>query len=306
MAKIVLAGGTGNLGSLLIPMLRAREDDIVVLTRHRMIKHHPQVQFVKWDGRTMDDWVDEIEGEDVLINLSGASINRRFTAKNKSLLRDSRVIPTQTLGNAVQQLARPPKLWINFSGVSIFSRAAQIQDEYGNHYADSFLGELAKDWEQAFSDIELSSTKKLLLRMSPVLSKQSGMFKELLPLAKWGLGGQVGSGEQMISWIHEDDFVRLIEWILDAEGIQGILHGCSPHPVSNKEFMRALRQASGRSFGLPLPRPLAKVGALIKGVDPSLLLDSVPVTSFLTIEKGFKFNFPYIQPAFNQLVNSTT
>lgn len=159
MAKIILAGGTGNLGSLLIPMFRAREDEIVVLTRHKMIKHHPQVRFIKWDGETMDDWVEEVEGADVLINLCGASINRRFTPENKALLLDSRVIPTRTLGNAIQQLGRPPRLWINFSGVSIFSGAAKLQDETGHKYSDCFLGQLAKQWEQAFLDVELSTTK---------------------------------------------------------------------------------------------------------------------------------------------------
>lgn len=306
MAKIILAGGTGNLGSLLIPMFRAREDEIVVLTRHKMIKHHPQVRFIKWDGETMDDWVEEVEGADVLINLCGASINRRFTPENKALLLDSRVIPTRTLGNAIQQLGRPPRLWINFSGVSIFSGAAKLQDETGNKYSDCFLGQLAKQWEQAFLDVELSTTKKLILRMSPLLSKQSGMFKELYPLVRWGLGGRVAGGEQFISWIHEEDFVRMIEWAVDTAETEGLLHACSPNPVPNTDFMKALRVASRRAIGLPMPRFVAKTGAFIKGMDPSLLLDSVPVTTHLTLQKGFEFNFPYIQPAFNQLVKKTT
>lgn len=306
MAKIVLAGGTGNLGSMLIPMFRAREDEIIVLTRRKMIKHYPQVQFVQWDGHHMDDWVEEIEGADVLINLCGASINTRFTEDNKQVLRDSRIVPTRTLGCAVQQLARPPRLWINFSGVSIFSGAQQLQNELGDDFSDDFLGELAKHWEDAFQAVELQTTQKLVLRMGPVLSKQSGMFKELYPLAKWGLGGQVGDGQQMISWIHEDDFIRLVEWAVVTEGIPGILHACSPNPVPNREFMRALRHAVNSPIGLPLPTPMAKIGAFLKGVDPSLLLDSVPVTTFSTLEKGFEFNFPYIQPAFNQLVKKTT
>ncbi len=306
MGKIVLAGGTGNLGNLLISLFREQDHEIVVLSRRKMLKHHPQIQFVQWDGKTQGEWVEALEAADVLINLAGLSINRRFTARNKSLLKSSRIEPTKALGEAISALQIPPKLWVNFSGVSIFNGAKEVQNETSRAYAEDFLGKLAQDWEQVFIDADTPNTEKVILRMSPLLSKQSGMFAELYPLAKYGLGGKVGNGRQMISWIHEEDFVRLVDWIIHAEKREAIYHACSPNPVSNAEFMKALRDASGKSIGLPLPEPLARIGAFVKGVDPSLLLESVPVTTILTLRNGFNFKFPYIQAAFDQLTSKST
>ena len=306
MAKIVLAGGTGNLGNLLISLFRDQDHEIIVLSRQRMVKHHPKVDYVYWDAETLDSWQKELEGADVLINLCGLSINRRFTKKNKALLRSSRLVPTKLLGEAVSQLENPVKLWINFSGVSIFNGGTSLKDETSKEYSDDFLGTLAQDWEKTFLATNTPHTEKLILRMSPILSKKSGMFAELYPLAKRGLGGKVGDGKQMVSWIHEVDFVGLIDWIIQSEQRADIYHACSPNPVSNTEFMEKLRQSCGVSFGLPLPVFMAKMGAFVKGVDPSLLLDSVPVTTLLTLKNGFQFNFPYLQPAFNQLIKSST
>lgn len=306
MAKIVLAGGTGNLGSLLISLFREQDHEIIVLSRKRMVKHHPQVDFVYWDAENLDSWQKELEGADVLINLCGLSINRRFTKKNKELLRSSRIVPTRLLGEAISKLNDPVKLWINFSGVSIFDGAIGLKDETSTDYSNDFLGTLAQDWERTFLAANTPHTEKLILRMSPILSKRSGMFAELYPLAKIGLGGKVGDGKQLISWIHEADFVGLIDWIIKSEQRADIYHACSPNPVSNAEFMQKLRQSCGVSFGLPLPVFMAKMGAFVKGVDSSLLLETVPVTTLLTLKNGFQFNFPYIQPAFDQLIKSST
>ncbi|MGB7526771.1 TIGR01777 family oxidoreductase [Sphingobacterium cellulitidis] len=306
MAKIVLAGGTGNLGNLLISLFREQGHEIIVLSRQRMIKSHPKIEFVLWDAENLDTWQKKLEDADVLINLCGLSINRRFTKENQKLLRSSRLIPTKLLGEAIAQLESPVKLWINFSGVSIFNGQTGLQDETSHLYANDFLGQLAQDWERVFLEAKTPATEKVILRMSPLLSKKSGMFAELYPLTKMGLGGKVGTGKQMVSWIHETDFVRLMDWIIQSQIREGVYHACSPNPVNNSEFMKALRKEAGVSIGLPLPTFMAKIGAFVKNVDPVLLLESVPVTTLLTIKNGFQFNFPYIQPAFNQLIKSST
>lgn len=306
MKKIVLAGGTGNLGTMLIRLFREQNYEIVVLSRQKMVKHHPKVEYVLWDAENLGDWQEKLNGADVLINLCGLSINRRFTEKNKKLLRSSRITPTKLLGKAISKLKDPVKLWINFSGVSLFNGAKQIKDETSKQYANDFLGQLAQDWEKAFLDAEVPKTEKVILRMSPILSKNSGMFAELYPLVKMGLGGKVGNGEQMISWIHEDDFVRLIDWIVNSQINEPIYHACSPNPVSNAEFMEEFRKSAGALFGMPLPTFMAKIGSFVKNVDSSLLLETVPVTTILTLKNGFQFNFPYIQPALNQLIKSST
>lgn len=305
MKKIVLAGGTGYLGQLLKAALVKRGDKVVILTRGEKQSHHPLIQYVQWDARQLGEWVSHLEHADVLINLCGESVARRFTAANKTLLRASRVVPTQILGEAISTLQNPPKHWINLSGISIFEDVEGCHDENSQSVGGGFLAELTKEWEGVFLAIDTLGTKKTILRVSPVLARRSGMFAELYPLVKLGLGGTVGSGQQYISWIHEQDFVRLTLWLIGLSIPRSIYHACSPFPVTNAMFMEKLRRAVGISYGLPLPTPLAKVGSFFKGVDSSMLLGSVAATTRVTVEDGFNFDFPYISDAFSALIQST-
>lgn len=306
MAKIIVAGGTGNLGTKLIEGFLANGDEVYVLSRQKRRTENPKLNFVLWDGEHMDSWTSILEGADTLINLSGASINRVFNEENKSLLRESRVRPTSVLGKAIQQASNPPRLWINASGVSIFNGKGDLKDEESTDFGSDFLANLAKDWEAACLKWEAPKTHQVILRIAPVLMAESGMFAELYPLAKLGLAGTVGSGKQIVSWILLDDFLRLIPWIISLNEPDPVYHACSPNPLSNEEFMKTIRTVAGSSIGLPLPSFMAKIGARVKGVDPTLLLETVPVTTKLTLERGFKFNFPYLQPALQQLILKST
>src|SRR5690606_27844404 len=199
----------------------------------------------------------------------------------------------------------PPKHWINLSGISIFEDVEGCHDENSQSVGGGFLAELTKEWEGVFLAIDTLGTKKTILRVSPVLARRSGMFAELYPLVKLGLGGTVGSGQQYISWIHEQDFVRLTLWLIGLSIPRSTYHACSPFPVTNAVFMEKLRRAVGISYGLPLPTPLAKVGSFFKGVDSSMLLGSVAATTRVTVEEGCNFDFPYISDAFSALIQST-
>lgn len=305
MSKIVIAGGTGNLGQLIIQALVSRNFEVIVLTRGKP-EQGKSVRYIRWDGETLGDWVHSLENADVLINLSGKSVNVRFTATNKKELRDSRLLPTRVLGKAIESLRYPPRLWINASGISIYDGIISGPNvETSENYGSSFLAELTKEWENELWEATTIDTKRIALRISPVLSKDWGMFSELYPITKLGLGGSVGNGEQYISWIHAEDFVSMILWLLVQRNPDRIYHACSPSPVKNREFMRALREATGISFGLPLPAPLAKVGAWLKGVDPGLLLETVFVASSATVQQGFEFKYQSLREAFGQLVQRT-
>jgi len=305
MAKIVLAGGSGNLGKLLIAHFVQNGDDVTLLSRHGNLAVNPSVKVVLWDALHLGEWVNALDGVDVLINLCGQSIQCRFTAKNKEILYNSRIIPTKLLAQAINTVQHAPKLWINFSGVSIFNGAKGLQDERSHAYSSDFLGNLSQKWESAFWDTTCLLTHKVVLRISPVLSPEAGIFSELYPLAKYGLAGHVGSGNQFVSWIHHTDFVNLVSWIIDQPQRESVYHACSPNPVTNTEFMRALRDAAGRSWGLPLPKFVAKIGAYFKGVDASLMLETVPVTTLFLQKNDFKFIFPYIKPSFKNLINTS-
>ena len=300
--KIVLAGGTGNIGELLIASFLSQGFKVTVLTRS--VRYSDEVQYVQWDGEYIGDWIGVLESADVLINLCGEAITRRFTEKNCRILENSRLLPTSVLGSAIERIVNAPRLWINFSGISIYNGVKTIQDERSVLYGDDFLANLTKQWESSFFSSKTPRTKKVALRISAVLSQHFGMVKELYPLARKGLAGTIGSGKQYISWIHQDDLTRLINWLITLENPRSIYHACSPNPIENHEFMVALQRAVGVSTGIPLPELFARVGAFIKGVDSGLLLQTVPATTHYTLDDGFVFEFPYIASAFNQLIKS--
>ncbi|MFD1771861.1 epimerase [Sphingobacterium suaedae] len=306
MKKVVLAGGSGNLGRLLIPSFVEKGYRVVVLSRSIHNSDQLSVDYVQWDGEHAGAWSTVLEGADVLINLSGESVNTRFTAENKKRLEDSRLLPTKALGRAIKGLVNPPISWINFSGISLFQDSYGMHDEQSTRYGSGFLADLTRHWEDVFGTIPAPLTKKIVLRLSPVLMKSSGIFAELYPLAKWGLGGKVGSGEQFISWIHAADFVRIIHFLIDQkQATRSFYHACSPNPVTNAVFMKELRQSAGMYFGLPLPTLLAQMGAVVKGVDPSLVFGSTEATTKYLLDDGFEFKYAYIHDAFRQLIKST-
>jgi len=301
MKKIVIAGGTGNIGKLLSEKLLELGYQVIILTRNNQQSQSNGLHYMKWDGESLGQWSDVLEEAEAIINLSGKSIQCRFTEENKKALLSSRIKPTHILGEAIKQANKGPRLWINFSGISIFEGVQTSNDEHSTNYADTFLANLTKQWEQTFFESNTPQTNKVCLRLSPVLSKDFGMFRELYPLAKWGLGGKVGNGEQLISWIHELDLVQLVLWILDQEKPSALYHACVPEPATNQHFMQDLRKAVGVSFGLPLPTVFAKVGAFFKGVESDMLLLTNNVFTTQTIQEGFVFTYPNSIKAFKHL-----
>lgn len=302
MKKIVLAGGSGNVGKALAESFLRKGDQVFVLTRSERHSDRQNLVFVQWSGEEVSGWRGVLDGADVLINLSGESIQKRLTEKNKKLLEESRIKPTKALGEAIALIPHPPKLWINFSGVSIFNNVDSFQDEDSQDHGQGFLADLTKKWEATFWEADTPQTVKTVLRLSPVLQKSGGMFAELYPLVKLGLGGTVGEGQQYVSWIHEKDLLDIIHWIIEREAPSAIYHACSPNPATNKEFMRLFRKEAGVSFGLPLPTPLAKIGAFLKRVDDGFLLDSVSVVSKRLTEQGFTFGYVTLREAFRELM----
>lgn len=302
MKRIVLAGGTGNIGKLLSKVLTDSNYEVIILSRSDQDSSSSLIKYVKWDGENQGAWVQELEKADAVINLSGKSIQCRFTEENKKALLKSRIDPTNALGEAIKSLTNPPRLWINFSGISLFEGLEGLYDEDSTVYADTFLANLTKKWEHVFFSAETSSTTKVCLRLSPVLSTEFGMFKELYPLAKLGLGGTVGDGMQKISWIHESDLVSLVSWIINHESPGKVYHACAPKPESNKEFMQNLRTAVNMPIGMPLPKVFAKIGAYFKGVESDMLLLSNSVASKRTIQEGFIHKYPNTHSAFKDLI----
>lgn len=305
MRKIVLAGGSGYLGKVLSQHFLSSCDEIVVLSRHAKTSEG-KIKFIKWDGVQQGEWTKELNGAEAIINLSGRSINCRFNETNKKEILESRVKSTQAIGEAIQKLNLPPKVWINFSAAAVYQNAVGGQhDESSQSEGSGFMFEVCKQWEQAVNSFQLPQTRQIILRISMVLGKSGGVVSTLLPLVKLGLGGAAGSGRQMVSWIHEKDVCRLTEWLINTPEANGVYHAASQNPVTNSDMMKAFRKACKMPIGFPAPTPAVKLGALFMGTEASLVLDSVNIIPRKSLSGGFVFEFPEIEEALSNLIGTS-
>jgi uncharacterized protein len=298
--KIVIPGGSGQVGAVLARAFRGAGHEVVILSRQ--ITKSPW-RVVKWDGETVGSWADELEGADVVINLAGRSVNCRYTAENRRLIKESRVKSTRAVGQAIARAARPPRVWLQASTATIYAhRYDAPNDEATGIVGGSevnapdtwrFSIGVVKSWERALDESATPRTRKVLLRSAMTMSPdRGGVFDALLRLVRLGLGGRAGDGRQYVSWIHDQDFIRAVFWIIERDGMEGPINLAAPHPVSNSEFMRTLRAAWGSPFGLPAAAWMLEVGAIALRSETELILKSRRVIPGKLQESGFVFQFP--------------
>lgn len=300
MKKLVIAAGTGFLGQALISHFENKVDDIVVLTRGKStVKKN--VRYIHWDAKTLTGWEAELENADALINLAGKSVDCRYTEKNKNEIMASRIDSTVILNKAVMQCDNSPKHWLNSSTATIYRHSTDKQmDEANGETGHDFSMNVAKVWEKAFFQTETPNTKKTALRTSIVLGKKGGAFIPLKRLAKLGFGGKQGSGKQFVSWIHEKDFARAVDYILNKE-MEGLVNVVSPTPIQNRDFMKAVRERVNAPFGIPIGESLLKIGAALIGTETELVLKSRNVIPQRLTDNGFKFIYGDLQKALSRL-----
>lgn len=303
---IVLAGGSGFLGRTLARWFGDRGCEIVVLTRQ------PEGCWmgrpVAWDARTLGDWVGAIEGAAALINLAGRSVNCRYNARNRRAMMDSRVLSTRVLGEAVGACTNPPRAWLNSSTATIYKHTyGDVHDESGAIGAtpeakDAFSVEVAEAWEEAFDQAETPSTRKIVLRTAMVFGNEAGgVYTVLRRLARMGLGGKMAHGGQYVSWIHETDFCRAIEWLIRNERASGVYNICAPNPVTNAAMMSLLRRQFRRPIGLPATRWMLEIGVFFLRTETELVIKSRRVVPGRLLEEGFSFAFPEMRSAIASL-----
>lgn len=298
--KLVLPGGSGHVGSLLARHFHAHGHDVVVLSRR------PQPapwRVLDWDATTIGPWADHVDGADVVINLAGRSVNCRYTADARREILESRVLSTKVIAQAIRAATRrPPRVWLQASSATIYSHRYDAPNDESTGAIDSngnasstwrFSVDVVQAWERAFSSADAPGTRKVALRSAIIMSPDRGSaFDVLLGLVRRGLGGTQGDGRQYVSWIHGDDFLRAVRWILDHPELEGIVNVASPNPLPNAEFMRALRAGWGRGFGLPAPAWLLEIGALVLRTETELVLKSRRVVPGRLLQSGFPFLFP--------------
>lgn len=297
--KIVVAGGAGSLGSRISRRLAGRGDEVVILTR--AVKASSPHRQVLWDGRTVGPWAEELDGAAV-INLAGALVDRRPSAANVEVLRRSRVEPTAALVKAAAGLEQPPPVWLQGSTLAIYGDAGeQVLDE-GAPPAEGppQMAGVARPWEDAAAGA--NAGRMVVMRTGIVLDRGTPALDRLAGLARWGLGGRVGTGRQWVSWIHVDDFLAVVQMLLDDHRLQGIVHVTSPNPVRNAELMAELRRVLHRPPAPPTPAVLVRLGALLLRTDPALALTGRRCLPTKLSESSFRFNFPELRPALDDLL----
>ena len=297
---IVIPGGSGQVGTMLSRHLNAQGHHVTVLTRH---KHTAPWPVIVWNGRSLGDWAATLDGADVLINLSGRSVNCRYTEKNRAEIKESRTASTQLLGRALSHLARPPRLWMNAGTATIYRHALdrpmdEASGEIGGKERDvpstwRFSIDVATSWEQSFFAANIPNVRKVALRSAMIMSPdRGGVFDHLLRLVRFGLGGAAGSGQQFVSWIHDSDFLSSIDYLIAHEELEGPVNLAAPNPIPNREFMQALRRAAGVMIGLPSSRFMLEVGAWLVRTETELILKSRRVIPDRLLQSGFVFQFP--------------
>ena len=313
--KIILAGGTGFIGQEMTKYF-GKENNIVILTRqiknektnrndYNSLTDHDlkNVKYVKWDGKTVGDWIHVLNGADLIINLAGKSVNCRYNERNKNAIFDSRTDAVKAIGAAINQCGLAPSLWINSSSATIYRHAMdRAQDEYTGEFHDDFSVQVCKRWEKTFYDQPTSHTRKVALRMAITLGP-GGILIPFFNLLKFGLGGRQASGKQMFSWVHIEDTCRMIEWIYDNKQVEGTYNCSSPHPVTNEEFMRTLRKLTGHLIGLPAFEWMLRVGAPIIGTELELILKSRWVVPAKILETVFQFKYPLLEQALKDVIS---
>ena len=295
--KIVIPGGTGQVGAILDRALTAAGHDVVVLTRRPTRDRE-----VRWDGETLDQWATVIDGSDIVINLAGRSVSCRYTPANLRAMMDSRVHSTQVVGEAIARAARPPRVWLQMSTATIYAHRFDAPndeatgviggDEPGVPGYWAYSVEIARAWERAQEEADTPHTRKVALRSAMVMSPdRGGVFDVLLGLARLGLGGPVAGGAQYVSWIHDRDFVRAVDFLIDRDDLTGPVNLAAPEPLPQRAFMRALRSAWGVPVGLPATKWMAELGAFALRSDTELLLKSRRVVPGRLLDEGFTFEY---------------
>ena len=300
--KIVLAGGNGYLGTVLAKYYSRLATEVVILSRHEKTIEG-NVRTVVWDGKSRGKWAAELVNADVLINLCGKNVNRRYTEKNKKEIIESRVIPTELLGAVISDLTLPPRLWINVTSATIYRHAEdRPQDEKTGEIGHGFSVEVCQRWETAFNKCQTPKTRKVALRMGIVLGSSDSVFPRLLNLVRVGMGGKQGNGEQYVSWIHELDVARITEWLMEHPLVSGVVNCTAPNAVRNATLMQVIRQRYGTPVALPAPAWLLQIGAIVIGTETELILKSRWVTPQLLIDSGFEFKFASVEKAVEDIL----
>ena len=299
--KILIPGGSGQVGTVLARVFHERGDDVVVLSRTETSALPWRV--VNWDGESLGDWVAEFEGAEVIINLAGRSVNCRYTPANRKIITESRVKSTRIVGQAIAETNNAPRVWLQASTATLYAHRYDAPNDdatgiIGGSEPNApdtwrFSIDVVRKWERELNAAATPHTRKVLMRSAVIMNPDPGSpFDMLLRLVRFGLGGTSGNGKQFVSWIHDQDFARAVIWLIQHEELEGPINLAAPQPLPNAEFMRTLRQAWGMPLGLPATEWMLELGAFLLQSETELILKSRRVVPSRLLDSGFAFQFP--------------
>jgi len=290
-STVVIFGGNGFLGRYLSRHFARNGREVVVIARNKK-GWSGDGMFLEWDGENAGSWAYALEGAELVINLAGRSVDCRYNKANKDEILSSRVASTQAIGQAIARCRIPPQLWINSSTATWYRHAEdKPQDEWDGEAGEGFSHEVAAAWEDAFFSAKIpAETRKVAIRTGMVLANEPDTVYDILSsLTRKALGGTMGSGNQKVSWIHMEDFLRGVEFIMRDPFLEGLVNLTSPEFPSNRNWMRYFRETLGMPVGIPATKWLLAVGAVFMDTEAELILKSRWAEPLRLREAGFRW-----------------
>ena len=302
---IVIFGANGFLGRYLTRHFTRQGREVVAIARHRD-GWSGDGMFLEWDGKNPGPWELALEGAEAVINLAGRSVNCRYTEGNRREILDSRVDSTRAIGRAIAGCKVPPKVWLN-AGTATWYRHAEdkAQDDWLGEPGEGFSCDVARAWEEAFfAAMVPAETRKVALRIGMVLANEEAtVFDVLRKITACGLGGAMGGGRQRISWIHMEDFLRAVEFVVNDAFLSGTVNVTAPDFPTNREWMKVFRESVGMPIGLPASRWMLEIGARFMNTEPELVLKSRWAEPLRLRDEGFRWRWARAVDAVADLQN---
>ena len=305
--RIIIAGGSGLIGHALTDSLLLDGNEVIILSRNlgNSADKRGMVKIIGWDGKSIDNWINEIDTSDVVINLVGENLSgkgllpSRWNKERKEHLLTSRVNAGNVLARAIEIVDNKPSVFIQASGVGIYGIQRGMQFTEGSDLGNDFLANLSKRWEASSEQVEKLGVRRVVVRFAVVLSKNGGALRPMLLPYKFYIGGPIGDGQQVYSWIHIDDVVNAVKFLIEHEQAIGVYNLSSPNPVTNDEFGRTIGKILKRPHYLPIP---GFVMHLAFGEVADMVLEGQRVMPKKLSAEGYKFKYPQLVDALTDLL----